>query len=294
MSMYHNRSLVALLLRPKKHTNIGRTLSLDSIWLSYQQNEPRCGGLYFANGANLAPEVDGPDLAFGIAPAHQGCQMHLSQTKDRVWVLFGVYWCPAPSAYWCFCWSIPNGGWLALLHLVLWSIAQVSFHVPGPVWGHTHAQSLIRRGPSLPVPLVEEAMRQADGVSGALLPETGLIGLARYEVEMWFPMTFCHKVTFTGEMKEIYDNIMRKSTILWLVGFSGTSLAVGFFARILLDYLTIGRLRTYEQDQEYKTKLTVPLIHFQKSKSYLESVILWVTSSLSTILSPRVSILLSF
>ena len=44
----------------------------------------------------------------------------------------------------------------------------------------------------------------------------------------------------TGEIEEIYDCTMRKSWILWLLGISGTSLAVGFFATALLDYLTIG------------------------------------------------------
>ena len=79
---------------------------------------------------------------------------------------------------------------------------------------------------------------------------------------------------------------MNKSWILWILGISGTSLTVCFYVTIFLDYFTIGGRGV----QNWAFLLYPPpeSHFFQSNKSYLESAILLVSSSLSTIPWQRV------
>ena len=139
------------------------------------------GGIDIAHGANLAWKVDGPRPALWNAPALQGCHEHVRRAQDRILVLPCVPWWSAPNPCWGRYWGMVAGigGRLALLYLVLCGLASVRVHIAGPVWRDTHDQPVLRRGLVLPLPLVEEGLRQADRLPRALLRETWLSGVPR-------------------------------------------------------------------------------------------------------------------
>ena len=55
-----------------------------------------------------------------------------------------------------------------------------------------------------------------------------------------FIVKFSLMLKLTGEINEIYNCMMRKSWILWLLGILTTSMTVGFYVTVFLDYFTIG------------------------------------------------------